>query len=255
MNQWAQSRLYLFLLILTVFFCFALSVSVAASDEARITSQIDTFYKERNGDPVWLNGKALNKNGRILIQTLEQSWKEGLNPESYGLSTLKEQIDSLDFMDATALEISLTKAFIRYVQDMSGMRVKSKNLGMDSKGWRIRKTEIQALLDLKAHETDLKKYIINLEPQGSTYQKIKEELVRLVETKESEENNRKPIEIEGLLKPGRGSDAVPALREKLGLYPKEGNERYVYDTELQKAVEVFQTENGLKPDGISGQNT
>jgi murein L,D-transpeptidase YcbB/YkuD len=60
------------------------------------------------------------------------------------------------------------------------------------------------------------------------------------------------------LKPGASHDAVPLLRERLadlGFTSVAGDSADVYDDSLAEAVRAFQTDRGLKPDGIIGAGT
>ena len=163
-------------------------------------------------------------------------------------------LTDLNPSQSTSLELLLSEGYIRYVQDMTGMRVDAKALGLEAKDWRQALSVQEILQNLTAHEKDLAAYLPSLAPQGGTYEALQNELVRLVEDGKREQR-MVLLDSPGLLKPGEGDAHVPLLRARFDLSEKQGTERYTYDPELVAALKNFQEEQGLQADGIIGQKT
>lgn len=224
---------------------------------------VDRFYLARQGEPYWLVKNRLNNRGEVLLQILEDSWKNGLNPFSYNREDVARIIGDhrvgarlqVNQESLTRLELLLTDAYIRYARDLSGMRIKAKSIGLNPSDWR-QPIDAPTALSYLGEETEIKSLLESLEPQGVTYRTLKLELERLVvEDGNALEEEFEPLVFNELVKPGRGYKNIPALRSRMGLDPAEENQRYTYDDDLARAVIEFQKANALKADGIVGRKT
>ncbi len=222
---------------------------------------IDAFYMEQDGEPLWLRGTRLNKAGKTLHKALQNAWHHGLNPNSYNVATIDLLISHDEYGDrsseelALKLEVLLTDGYVRYVQDLSGMRVNAYELGLRQKDWLQRISAQDALALLPEDLDDIDEFLERRGPQTATYQKLKAELISLVDNSDENLTEFEPISIRRTLYPGRKDDNVPALRLRLGGQEPSQEELYLYDSLLVQAVEAFQAEHGLKPDGIVGKQT
>ncbi|MCB1783351.1 MAG: L,D-transpeptidase family protein [Alphaproteobacteria bacterium] len=226
---------------------------------------LDEFYTVRDGAPFWIKKGRLNSQGNELLKILERSWVEGLNPAAYHVQSIqsllektksrkKNQDNEAEDRILLNLELLLSDAYVHYVRDMSGMRIKPEELGLDASDWRTPVTPSQALGFLKdgANITSL---LSGLEPKGQTYQTMKSELLSLLKAEAASPETFKPIHIEGIIRPGRGNGAIPKIREKLGLPEVEQVRSYTYDDALVSAVIAFQAKNGLSADSVIGPQT
>lgn len=244
-------------------FCTAYP-SIAKVNERYLLNQnaINDFYMQYGGEPLWVTGKKLNKAGEELWEALDNAWQHGLNPDSYYAREIgfilsqKSYKKSSDPELALKLELLLTTGYVRYAQDLSGMRVNAYSLDLDPKDWKQRMSVQEALSMLPHNIDNMKDYLSILGPQTATYQHLKKELLVLVKKSEkgvSEGLN--PISYKGLIRPGRGYDAIPVIRARLGVVKGLNSDRYTYDTDLVSAVKSFQKEHGLQADGLIGEQT
>jgi len=229
---------------------------VALSDH----EAIGLFYAERDGDPVWIENRRLNSKARDLVVVLRQSWMNGLNPKNYHMDAIEDLMGSEELNakvedrdDAITLEMVLTDAYIRYRRDLSGMRINPADMGLRRGDWQQQISVDKALLDLKEHEDNISDFLLESEPQGRTYQTLKTELVRLIEKSAQEDHTT--LFFDTLLSPGQGHKNVPLLRARFGLPNVSDDMKYTYDSNLVDAVKDFQKANGLKPDGLIGEQT
>lgn len=224
---------------------------IKLSDEKAISD----FYEKRGGESFWLNNNKLTKNAKSLISAIEHSWENGLNPNVYHyheIMKFQEQINSNQNAQFQ-LEIILTDAFAKYVSDLSGMRIRASDMGLVKNQWRQKITIDDSLSYLASNIRDMDEFLLSLEPQSKAYQMLKDEMRTLI--LETKEDDLEKVSFQGTLKPGQGAKDIPKLRARFGLDTPAGDQKYVYDTDLVNAVKNFQTDKGLKSDGIIGQKT
>ncbi len=248
-------------------FTFMLAIFVFASNvaQARVLqnqSAIDAFYLSRDGEPLWLKKNKINKHGRELYSVLTQAWKNGLNPSHYNVSEIHELLSGGKFSkrlgeeESIQLELFLTDGYIRYVRDLSGMRINAHDMGLNPKHWRQQALVEDVLALLPANYNNMEAFLKFQEPQTATYQALKVELVRLVQKMvETQVEPPELITFSGLLRPGRGHKNVPLLRARLNAPEVAEENLHTYDPTLVEAVKLFQEAKGLKPDGIIGKQT
>ncbi len=247
-------------MILGVFTAFMVCFSSAASAKPlQNQGAIDAFYLEREGKPVWLDDTRIGKRGKRLLDILKKSWQNGLNPNSYNVAGIESILDQagwrgrLDDVLALQLELLLTDSYVEYARDLSGMRIRARDLELNHRHWRKRMSAETALSLLTDGVRSTERFLRLLEPQTATYKRLKQELVALVE--QDERLDPEPLRFKGLLRPGRGDSNVPKLRERFGLHGVAEEMRYTYDPILVDAVKAFQADKGLKPDGVIGKQT
>lgn len=229
---------------------------------------IEAFYQKRGGEPFWLDGVRLNANAVKMIDAVNNSWTHGLSPARYhardiaaitGVKVRNRMRLPLKADAVMTFELMLTDAYVRYVTDLSGMRVKASALGLNPAHWRqqIAPADTLSLLEEGEGKTQLQKALDRVTPQGPTYKALQQELVAL--TKKMREDPASRVErvlISSPLSPGRAHKEVPKLRRRLGIgAPADKDAGQVYDAALAEAVKKFQAEKGLKPDGVIGAKT
>ncbi|MCB1532500.1 MAG: L,D-transpeptidase family protein [Alphaproteobacteria bacterium] len=214
---------------------------------------LQEFYTARNFEPYWMSNTGPYSRAHELITVLEGAWTHGLNPETYHASDLRALVKGTSFTQKDELELMLSDGFIRYARDLSGMRVDPAGLETDPGSWRKRISAPQALAYLTKDKT-MGAIMRQIEPQGQTYKTLQKELIRLSGEPDEEYNDVLPIRLEGLLRPGQRSKAVPAMRKRLGV-SHDGSNELVYDDRLMAAVIRFQRENDLVDDGVIGSST
>lgn len=213
---------------------------------------IDQFYMDRNDKLFWhqRNGRLKN-DARDLIEILEESWMHGLNPATYHVEVIKELRSRKDY-DYSVMDAVLTDGFIRYVRDLSGMRVAAKKLRLRHKDW-LHPYPDEELIPFLESVKDFDEIAEKIIPKSGTYKRLQKELIKM--TEEGGLDVKMPRVSFGkvVLRPGQSHRNVPALRARLGVEPS-GSPR-LYDDELAAAVMRFQREKGLKVDGVLGGQT
>ena len=247
-----------FFIILFIAILLPFSVSATSLEHQTV---IDRFYLEREGKSLWIKGRKLNRYGKELRNVLEESWINGLDPRRYHVEQMNKIFETheargrIDKDYLIQLELLLTDGYIRYIQDLSGMRIHARDMGLNPKHWRQRISAQEALSFLPENKKKIKKFLSSREPQGKTYKRLKEELKTLVKKQNSSKEQPKRLIFKTAARPGRGYNDIPKLRARLKSKPVPQESHYTYDPDLVQAVMQFQKQNGLKPDGIIGKKT
>lgn len=236
---------------------FSKAINTGKIDTNRLvdTDAIEAFYSGRSGKPFWMDDDLdLNRNVDAMYKKIEEAWTHGLNPYTYHYYEIHSRLGKNDAQSLVELELLLTDAYIRYVQDMSGMRVNARSVGLDASDWKQPFKSIYAVQMLHSAERNFNDHMKSLEPKGQTYQTLRKELIHLVNRGADPREEMLPIQVSGLLKPGWGHKTIPQIRAYFGLaQPKY--DAGMYDDELASAVMRLQRENGLNPDAVIGPRT
>jgi murein L,D-transpeptidase YcbB/YkuD len=216
--------------------------------------KILSFYQARSFSPLWVEGDEISKPALKVIEQIRESWVHGFNPENYHLSNLDRlRGGALDEKTALVFEVLMSDAVARFGHDLTGMRLSPAALKEDTSSW-SRGLSADQVLSHVAGEKDAAQQISKLEPHDALYQILKEELRRLVtDLTTHPENEQTRLRYSGLIHPKESHAIIPQLRSRLNLSGAESS--LLYDEVLVKAVEGFQSANGLKPDGVIGQRT
>lgn len=254
-------------------------------------SVIVSYYSDGDGF-LWLDMSEGIQRADSMLACLEESVTQGLNPEMFGTSGIREDMDkirslkigeeeSLNHLLAD-LEYRLTRAYLAYTCGMNYGFIQpgkilnnfevddSPSAKMDTVGG-VRKKKMKELYSIPLKRCDresVRKAITNLQtdfyaackvqPASAYYQKMKEELARLhsiVETEFAEI----PTIGDSLLKVGDSHTIVPLIARRL---KKTGelNEVFpdsslVLTQELLDAVNQFREGNRLSADKAVGTFT
>ncbi|MCB1562109.1 MAG: L,D-transpeptidase family protein [Alphaproteobacteria bacterium] len=218
------------------------------------SAALQKFYAQRDNYPYWTGTPGVRGRADALRETLKASWKHGLNPHSYHLDSIDSLWGATGIQEQGTLELLLSDAFVRYVRDLSGIRVDPSKLRSGSEYWR-KAPEASEVLEMLSGRQRIQDILRAVEPKGATYKAMQAELVRLSTAPEEPYAAILPIDFDGaLMRPGWRHKSVPALRVRLGVQPQTQDEK-LYDDRLAAAVMRFQRDNGLEPDAIIGSTT
>lgn len=246
--------------------------------------KIRNFYEARKFRPVWLKegqGKV-----ETLLSTLENSYKEGLNPLDYFAWEIKSRLNTDDHQARLERELLLTQAFFKYAKHISSGRLDPSKLRIR---WYIKQEEVNeaGMLEEAIVHENFEQYLYNLSPAHPYYQGLKQ-LLASYRGDSAVEQKLPKIPYGSVLKPGSYDPRVIVLRKRLSTplqYPsiaqptgeidEDGipvqqqitvdlsasvenqgqNINHYYDGDIVEAVKKFQKEHGLKPDGVVGRRT
>lgn len=225
-----------------------------AIDGLKYYSLIDNYYKNNQISSIWLDSRGRpSRSTSTLLEYLESSWQHGLNPNNYHVEDIKNYLASQKNVAPRFFDQMISDAYLRYVRDMTGMRVDASLIEQDARYWR-KSADPQWLLEQAVSGQSIKTLLDSLEPQGPLYERLKEELATLLK-QPAEQHTPLILTDTRILRPGSTHQQfVPLLRKFLNV-PAEDWQKNVYDDELVQAVIRFQQDNNLQADGIVGPQT
>lgn len=227
---------------------FTQSVAIAASDDEAIAA----FYAARNYAPVWTDaGNAERRN--VLLTALTRAGDHGLPVQRYDAGALADAFRAARTEgDRGRLEVRMTRAFLDYARDLnSGVLVPKKvDPGI------VREIPVRSLESNLAMLTDadLSGFLAGLAPTAPAYAQLMKAKIQIeAQIARGGWGDALPTVT---LKPGASGEAVVALRDRLVAMGYLGRSATrSYDDTMEKAVQQFQLDHGLEPDGVLDDST
>jgi len=222
--------------------------------------EITGFYKSLDYNPLWSSAKNRND----LLDILEGSYFEGLNPEDYHTEFIMSYMEDLKkgirktVKESAIADVVMTDAMLTYALHM--IQGKLNPVSMDP-NWNYSENklpdevEINVLHRLQAES--LLEGADKIRSQLPMYQKLKRAFAR-IDSLQKEGVSINMIEYPGTaLRLGDSATVVSEIKMNLGNYFNVFDESNanVFDETLESAVKQFQSQNGLDDDGIAGKET
>ncbi|MFP4327995.1 MAG: murein L,D-transpeptidase [Paracoccaceae bacterium] len=227
----------------------------AVAEGAAREEALAEHYRQTRQAPLWTGAGDLHAARRAaLLEALERAGDHGLPVEAYDPAGLRARMAAARSpRERGAVEVALSRAFLAYARDLdTGVLVPSRADG-DIKR-EVPRREATAYLDELSRAENPRALLRGLAPRSPEYarlMKAKLMLERVVAA--GGWGARVPAD---KLEPGQSGTAVVALRDRLmarGYLRRSAAASY--DATLQKAVQAFQVDHGLEPDGVAGPAT
>lgn len=227
---------------------FSMTVAESSADDQAIS----TFYQARAYKPLWTGAEDTARRA-AFFQALDHVEDHGLPASRYDAAGLRAAFAAVRSEHQRAkLEVAVTKTFLTYARDVqTGFLTPSRiDAGIVRE---VPVRDARAMLDQFADAVPAD-FIATLPPATAEYaalQKARLDLVTAIA------NGGWGAQVPASrLEPGDEGGAVVALRDRLVA------ERYMapsvtrtFDGDMQRAVQLFQMDNGLTPDGVAGEGT
>jgi murein L,D-transpeptidase YcbB/YkuD len=212
------------------------------------------FYGARHFEPLWLNetddGIVFSDAAEKIVSLFEKADLEGLDPSDYLTDGL--DLDAGDDPDAlAALEAEFSASILRYANDAHSGRLDPRTVSgfIDVAPKTVDEAELFSAL---AEASDPAAVLMGYHPTHPEFVALRE---LLAEHYEGEIEDLPPIGDGKLIKLGMTDLRVPMLRDRMDVTLAPGADPAIYDEALAAAVEAFQGEMGLNPDGVVGPAT
>jgi L,D-transpeptidase YcbB len=226
------------------------------------------FYKQRYYQLAWFDRHGLMHQGKVLLNRLKNSHRQGLNPTEYRLKQWEPALKNvhlgrvggnLDLSDEIVrLDIALTQSFFKYASDLQYGRLHPDDVTVVDRPKSDLSPELIAQrLRTAIGEGSLESFFQDLSPRHTQYHLLKKYLVRFETIKQL---GGWPMIPDGpALKLGTLSPRVPILSKHLlitGDLPlMHFSPQEQFKEPLEAAVKSYQRRNGIAADGIVGQKT
>jgi murein L,D-transpeptidase YcbB/YkuD len=214
------------------------------------------FYAQRQWQPVWDDSRY-----QALLTALDDTYTDGLDPEDYSVSRLRDlPRDNNSPAQAAERDILATRAYLLALEHLIHGKVDPRTL--DSQ-WNFSARQFDpehglVLAREAVEKNDIAGIFNRARPDAPQYNKLRAALANLRAIAQSGGWTTVPA-ADSALKPGDSSARVPPLRQRMrqaGLLPDGAVAKpEVYDPALVDAVKRFQTEAYLDADGVVGAST
>lgn len=224
----------------------------AVSEEVAGNDAVAAFYKARDFVPLWTSAADAARRAAVF-DAMDRAGEHGLSDARYDIADLRSAFATVTSeRQRGQLEARMTAAYLAYARDVStGILVPaSVDPGL------VREVPVrdQAALLRGLISADPAGFLRSLPPQMPQYEALRRARLDLAM---AIENGGWGGEVpRGKLAPGDTGAAVVALRDRLvrmGYLGRTVTARY--DGAIQKAVQSFQLDHGITPDGIAGEAT
>ena len=212
------------------------------------------FYSENDYELIWFGNNELASQRRAeLVNSLQSASFHGLPRKKYQVNSLLSKLSTSDSLfEIGLLEGLFMIAFTEYASDLdTGVLIPSEIDTDIVRQIKFKDTDfyIQGLLSRNPYD-----YFRSLGPQSSEYARLLVEYQKLSEIIRN--GGWSNIATDRILRFGDSGDDVVAIRNRLfdqGYMPNSISTKF--DKKLLKAVQKYQSDHGLIPDGIVGEGT
>ena len=212
------------------------------------------FYSENDYELIWFGNNALASQRRAeLVNSLQSASFHGLPGKKYQVNSLLSKLSTSDSLfEIGFLEGLFMIAFTEYASDLdTGVLIPSEVDTDIVRQINFKDIDfyIQGLLSRNPYD-----YFRSLGPQSSEYARLLVEYQKLSEIIRN--GGWSNIATDRILRFGDSGDDVVAIRNRLfdqGYMPNSISTKF--DKKLLKAVQKYQSDHGLIPDGIVGEGT
>ncbi|WP_299844827.1 L,D-transpeptidase family protein [uncultured Roseovarius sp.] len=226
----------------------------AVAEAAAKDRDLAAFYQSNGYQGIWTGNSGKDRRRRQeLFKAIEAADMHGLPVARYDANGLKTQMKAArSARERGLVEVALSKTFVQLARDMqTGALVPSRiDDGIKRKvPYRNRTSYLTAF-----SKSSPRNFFRALPPQTNEYARLMKEKIRLEKLLgQGGWGQKVPAKS---LKPGASGNAVVVLRNRLismGYMRRSSSQSY--DANMQKAIQQFQLDHGLNPDGVAGAGT
>ena len=231
-------------------------------EEVRASDTLGLFYANRDYQPAWQSYDYIK---RVLAE-LAASEQEGLNPEDYHYSALKEL--EADYFDTrkradrnrlnAAFDVLLSDGVLLYARHLQEGKIDPARVEAT---WNFQRQDFDAdrvavALEDAIDKNEVVERLESFKPTMRFYRLLRDDLARYRDLDERFDTLTLPEDT--VLKPGMRHPNVPVLREqlaRLGYDVASAPDPELFDEALKDAVSRFQRRHSLDADGVVGRNS
>lgn len=233
----------------------------------RATPDLPCFYERRGFAAAWTGDSGLRPEADALLAAIADAAGDGLRPEDYHLSDLRQRIPQAAGRPSPAelaeLDLELTDSFLRLAADLAHGLVNPELIYSDC-ALDVPEVDLPGVLEKALSDGSVRQALADLAPAHPEYRALKQALAVLRAV--AERGGWPAVPAGPALRPGDKNERVAAVRARLeasgDLAPPApagpaapAEERDVFDAPLHAALQSFQQRQGLDADGAVGPAT
>ena len=226
----------------------------AVAEASAKDRDLAAFYQANGYESLWTGKSGKERRRRQeLFNAIEIADMHGLPKARYDAEDLQARMKAVRSpRDRGLVEVALSRTFLQLARDMQTGALEPGRIDSGIKREVPYRDRVSYLTSLS--KSNPRNFFRSLPPQTGEYTRLMKEKLRLKKLlAEGGWGQKVPAKS---LKPGATGNAVVVLRNRLismGYMRRSSGQSY--DANMQKAVQQFQTDHGLTPDGVAGPGT
>lgn len=219
----------------------------------------ENFYAENpTMSFVWIAQDGITPQAKELIEILQKSNYKGLFPKNYHVDQLQQlQAETLNDENQQLFDLLMTDAALSYLRDISVGQ--PELISVEQKSWLLPRDKFNsvAVLQQLLKAPDATVVIESIEPKHVQYHLLLDSLQRFLETTDFSKAEIQ-LAVSGKMSLNDQNDRVKLLNNRLielGYLDSAKQDHALFDVDTKVAVQAFQNEHLLEPDGVVGART
>lgn len=221
---------------------------------------IEKFYATHPDQSfIWVDGGQLTGKASEVFALFENSQKKGLFPQNYHVDKIKElaQSDLNVAENQELLDLLITDAALSYLRDISVGQ--PELIVVERKNWLLPRDKFDSVEALNSvlNASSVQDQVASVEPKHEQYSLLIDSLNRVLENTDLSKEETM-VQVGGKMSLNDQSDKVLLLNNRLielGLLDSGKKDQKLFDAKTKEAVQEFQREHFLEPDGVVGART
>jgi L,D-transpeptidase YcbB len=230
-----------------------LSAKFTNATEARKSEQgaLVEYYSVTDNRLLWVDEHGLNERAKSVMEEIGKADDYGLRPADYSLPKSPSAEESTDAKWLADAEIKISFAVLDYAHDARGGRIDPERLDPNLDPT-LALPDPMEVLESISFRSDPAAYLRSFQPDQPQFEALRQALIAARGGNPDKDIVKIP---DGpMLKLGVDHEQVALLRQRLNVPASDGKDT-VFDAPLYAAVQRFQEDHGVLPDGSVGAGT
>ena len=229
-----------------------LSAKFTNASEARKSEQgaLVEYYSIAENRLLWVDDHGLNDRAKSVMEEIGKADEYGLRPADYPLPKAGEENPDVKWLADAEIKISF--AVLGYARDARGGRIDpqrvSPNLDPD-----LLLPDPLEVLESISFRSEPAAYLRSFQPDQPQFEALRQALI--VARGGNPDKDIVRIPDGPTLELGVDHEQVALLRKRLNIPVEDGGKETVFDASVHAAVQRFQEDHGVLPDGAVGAGT
>ncbi len=228
---------------------FKQAVAQASFEDAEIAA----FYREREYKAIWTSN-ADRKRRKAFLKAVAEADAHGLPSSRYNPEYIEKLLKSARSGSVRGqVEVELTRLFLQYARDLQSGILDPRRVveGIERRAPRRSSADLLAVLAKSSPSAFFKQ----LAPSTAEYSRLMEEKLRLEKVIGGRGWGPKVKTSRKIEAGAQGKDVVAVRNRLIAMGYLKRSPTQTYDGEMVKAMQLFQQDHGLHPDGVIGKGT
>jgi L,D-transpeptidase YcbB len=229
-----------------------LSAKFTNASEARKSEQgaLVEYYSIAENRLLWVDEHGLNDRAKSVMEEIGKADEYGLRPADYPLPKTVDQNPDVKWLADAEIKISF--AVLGYARDARGGRIDPQRISPNLDPTLILPDPLEVIESI-AFRSDPASYLRSFQPDQPQFEALRRALIAA--RGENPDKDIVRIPDGPTLELGVDNEQVALLRKRLNIAIEDGGKDSVFDASVHAAVQRFQEDHGVLPDGAVGPGT